>query len=106
MEKKKNEFNTMLIYMSDHGQSLGENGIYMHSAPFDIAPAEQKNPAFFIWLNDGFGNVFDISKQCLQDKIDEKLSQDNIFHSMLGLFKIKSKYYDSRLDIFNECMKN
>lgn len=99
-----NEYNTMLIFMSDHGQSLGENGVFMHSAPFDTAPIDQKNPAFFIWLNDDFANTFNIDKQCLISKINSNLSQDNIFHSMLGLFKIHSKYYDKNLDIFSDCM--
>lgn len=99
-----NEYNTMLIFMSDHGQSLGENGVFMHSAPFDTAPKDQKNPAFFIWLNDDFANTFNIDKQCLISKINSNLSQDNIFHSMLGLFKIHSKYYNKNLDIFSDCM--
>lgn len=102
--KLDDEYNAMLIFMSDHGQSLGENGIFMHSAPFDTAPIDQKNPAFFIWLNDNFANTFNINKQCLISKINSNLSQDNIFHSMLGLFKIHSKYYNKNLDIFSDCM--
>lgn len=105
LKKRSDEFNIILIYMSDHGQSLGENGIFMHSAPFDTAPIEQKNPAFFIWLPNDFATTFNIDKQCLKNKINEHLSQDNIFHSMLGIFKINSKYYDKNLDIFNDCMK-
>ena len=76
----------------------------MHSAPFDTAPIDQKNPAFFIWLNDNFANTFNINKQCLISKINSNLSQDNIFHSMLGIFKIHSKYYNKNLDIFSDCM--
>ena len=91
--------------MSDHGQSLGENGVFMHSAPFDTAPVDQKNPAFFIWMPDDFASTFHIDKQCLKDKINDNISQDNIFHSMLVIFKIKSKYYDGNLDIFNSCIK-
>ena len=105
LTKLDDKYNTMLIFMSDHGQSLGENGIFMHSAPFDTAPIDQKNPAFFIWLNDNFANTFNINKQCLISKINSNLSQDNIFHSMLGLFKINSQYYNTELDIFNDCMK-
>ena len=104
LTKLDDKYNTMLIFMSDHGQSLGENGIFMHSAPFDTAPIDQKNPAFFIWLNDNFANTFNINKQCLISKINSNLSQDNIFHSMLGLFKIHSKYYNKNLDIFSDCL--
>ncbi len=104
LTKLDDKYNTMLIFMSDHGQSLGENGVFMHSAPFDTAPIDQKNPAFFIWLNDDFANTFNIDKQCLISKINSNLSQDNIFHSMLGIFKIHSKYYNKNLDIFSDCM--
>ena len=105
LKKRSDEYNTILIYMSDHGQSLGENGVFMHSAPFDTAPVDQKNPAFFIWMPDDFASTFHIDKPCLKDKIKDNISQDNIFHSMLGIFKIKSKYYDGNLDIFNSCIK-
>ncbi len=105
LKERGDEYNAVLIYMSDHGQSLGENGIFMHSAPFDTAPIDQKNPAFFIWMPDDFANAFRVNKDCLKSKINDRLSQDNIFHSMLGIFKISSKYYDSNLDIFNSCME-
>lgn len=55
--------------MSDHGQSLGENGIFMHSAPFDTAPVDQKNPAFFIWLNKNAEESFNINKVCMKKKL-------------------------------------
>ena len=106
LEKYKNEYNIAFVFMSDHGQSLGENGIFMHSAPYDTAPIDQKNPAFFMWFSQDFADEFNLDLDCLKQHKDDYFSQDNIFHSMLGLFDISSKFYQKDLDIFNLCKKN
>lgn len=104
--KKKDDYNVALIYMSDHGESIGENGIFMHSLhPVSIAPYEQKNPAFFIWLSSNFIEDYNLDFRCIKNKKDNTYSQDNIFHSMLGLLGIKSQYYNKNLDIFSSCIK-
>ncbi len=105
LKSYEDKYNVAFIFMSDHGQSLGENGIFMHSAPFEIAPIDQKNPAFFMWFSDGFAKEFNLDLNCLKKKSNENFSQDNIFHSMLGLFGIKSMYYEENLDMFKSCIK-
>lgn len=102
-QRKSKDFNIILIFMSDHGESLGENGVFMHSAEFDIAPIDQKNSEFFIWLSKDAEKSFNISKECLKKKMNDNISQDNIFHSVIGLSGIKSVFYDEKLDIFKDC---
>lgn len=81
-----------LIYLSDHGESLGENGIYLHGLPYLLAPEYQKRVPFLF---------FSTNKELVANLNEEKVkSQDNIFHSLLGYFKINSKYYNKELDIF------
>ena len=92
--------------MSDHGESLGENNTFLHSAPYDTAPIDQKNPAFFMWFSQDFADEFNLDLDCLRQHKDDYFSQDNIFHSMLGLFDISSQFYQKELDIFNICKKN
>lgn len=104
LKTKEKEYNVALIFMSDHGESLGENGIFLHSAPVNTAPLDQKNPAFFMWFSDGFLNDFNLNLSCLKNRKDDNFLQDNIFHSILGLFNIKSKYYDENLDMFKNCI--
>lgn len=83
-----------LMYLSDHGESLGENGIYLHGLPYLLAPEYQKRVPFLF---------FSTNKELVANLNEEKaLSQDNIFHSLLGYFKISSKYYDEKLDIFKK----
>ena len=98
-----NEYNPILIYISDHGESLGENGAWGHGGDFKDAPEEQKEVPFFVWMPKSTRKVFGFSQKCLNEKTKQKQSQDVIFHSLLGLFGIKTDVYKENLDIFNGC---
>ena len=98
-------YNTVLIYISDHGESLGENGMFLHSAPYKTAPLVQKDIPFLVWMPDSFARDFQIDKACLQQQVDKPHSQDNIFHSVLGLSGIKTGLYNPELDIFARCRR-
>lgn len=97
------QYNTALIYMSDHGESLGENNLYLHGMPYLLAPDHQKHIPLIMWLSDGYQKTYGINQQCLAEKIDEPLSHDNLFSSMLGLLSIETKAYTPSLDIFAGC---
>ena len=99
------DYNTALIYVSDHGQSTGENGLYLHGIPYIIAPEQQIHIPAFIWLSNKFFNAFNLDVNCLRKKQNEKFSHDNIFHSLLGLFRISTKIYNKNLDLFSGCSK-
>ena len=88
---------TAMLYMADHGESLGENGIYLHSMPYFIAPDYQKHIGAMMWLSDDFKKYRDE----LEKRKDEKFSQDNLFDSILGIMDIKTKVYDKKLDVFH-----
>ena len=88
---------TAVLYMSDHGESLGENGIYLHGLPYFIAPDAQKHIGAFLWLNEGYKKLLDMPK--IEARKSEKLSHDYLFHTLLGLFGVKTKVYDPSLDI-------
>ena len=105
LQKLSNKYNTVMIYISDHGESLGENGMFLHAAPYDTAPKEQKDIPFLVWMSDSFAHDFGINKSCLKARASRPHSQDNIFHSILGLSGIKTSIYDSKLDIFAPCKK-
>ena len=93
-----------ILYASDHGESLGENGAYLHGLPYAIAPQEQKHIPFFLWLSGAVQKRVDYA--CLQTKAaSEAVSHDNIFHSILGLLNVKTKLSEPSLDIFQGCYK-
>lgn len=95
LEKNEKNYETTLFYVSDHGESLGENGIYLHGLPYFIAPDAQKHvPALFYF---GKENQAKMSK--LETRRTEEFSHDNLFHTMLGILGIQTGDYDKKLDM-------
>ncbi len=103
LKDKFKNYNTAMLYFSDHGQSLGENGMYLHGAPYCIAPSQQTHIPAFLWISDNFATDFRLNTQCLRNECDDPLSHDYIFHSLLGLFRIKTKEYQKEFDLFDRC---
>ena len=98
LKANQDKYDTSMIYMSDHGESLGENGVYLHGMPYAIAPKAQKNPAAAIWVGPkGFHGV---AVDKLKPFADKPLSHDNLFHTLLGSFEVQSEVYKPELDIF------
>lgn len=98
LKKYSNSHETAMFYISDHGESLGENGLYLHGLPNLIAPESQTHVASLIWI----GSIDeDIDAKKLALKQNSKLSQDNVFHTLLGFFEVESKVYDKNMDILN-----
>lgn len=91
-------FETAMIYMSDHGESLGENSLYLHGLPYFMAPDEQKHIGAVMWLGDGFH----IDKNALRQKSVKEYSHDNLFHTLLGLMEVETSVYDKKKDIIND----
>jgi lipid A ethanolaminephosphotransferase len=92
-----------LIYVSDHGESLGENNLYLHSLPYWIAPEEQKRVPFVLWLSPPLLARSELDAACLAGQRDEPLSHDHLFHSILGLMEVETGVYDPALDLFSRC---
>ena len=103
--KKQNVFKyTALIFTSDHGESIGEHGLYGHCAPNILAPKEQTEIPLLFWASDSFAVEKKLSLSCVQaHALNGKFSHDNIFHSILGLLDIRTSVYESKLDMFRGC---
>ena len=98
LKNNDERFDSSMLYISDHGESLGDNGLYLHGMPYLIAPDEQKHVAATLWLGDSFKQ--DIATDKLTAVIAEQLSHDNLFHSLLGLMDVQTKVYEEDKDIF------
>ncbi|BDY04954.1 phosphoethanolamine--lipid A transferase [Ferrimonas sp. YFM] len=97
--------NTALLYLSDHGESLGENGLYLHGFPYSLAPKEQTQVPMLFWSNQSFAASKGLDNQCLKRLARHgSFSHDNLFHSVLGLMSVGTSLYDRSLDIFASCM--
>ena len=91
------------MYVSDHGESLGENNLYLHGLPYSVAPDVQKRVAWINWFSSSFESQRHINSTCLQKKVQDPLSHDNYFHSVLGLAGVRTSVYQSQLDVFASC---
>lgn len=91
------------LYVSDHGESLGENGVYLHGTPYSIAPKQQFTIPFLVWMSQDFIDQQHVSVDTL--KAREKSTQANVFHSVMGAFDMNSDIYNKDLDIFAEARK-
>lgn len=92
-----------MIYVSDHGESLGENGLYLHGLPYSIAPSTQTHVPMIAWLSPEFSAYRSVDRSCVRDKAGDKLSHDNLFHSVLGLLDVQTGVYKTERDIFAGC---
>ncbi|MEI8361810.1 MAG: phosphoethanolamine--lipid A transferase [Betaproteobacteria bacterium] len=98
------EYNAVMLYASDHGESLGENGLYLHGLPYALSPDEQRHVPMIAWVSNGYSASFGLDQQCLKKHYDKPYSHDNIFHSMLGLFGVQTNQYKQDHDIFRQCV--
>jgi lipid A ethanolaminephosphotransferase len=96
-------FDVSLIYMSDHGESLGENHLYLHGLPRMIAPAEQTHIPMIVWLSEGALHRHGLDAKCLKGHRNDAYSHDNLFHSVLGLMDVQTHIYQPDLDLFHSC---
>ncbi|MFN3900457.1 MAG: phosphoethanolamine transferase [Alishewanella aestuarii] len=103
-EQFSDGYDTAMIYLSDHGESLGENGVYLHGLPYWMAPAAQTEVPLLFWLSEGLKRQAGISPDCLNRT--EELSHDHIFDSLLSLFAVDSKAKRQQLDLFANCYPN
>jgi len=103
LQQASDRIDSLLIYVSDHGESLGENGIYLHGMPYALAPANQKEVPFMIWMSDGYRQRAGVDEACLRARTAEAFTHDNIFHSVMGAVGVRNAAYKSALDIFSGC---
>ena len=104
LKANQEEFTTSLVYLSDHGESLGEKGVYLHGLPYAIAPEAQTRVPLLIWLSPDYQQRYAVDYKCLsQQATTQKYSQDNLFSTMLGITGVQTREYVSSDDIVATC---
>ena len=104
LQSKQNKFTTSLVYLSDHGESLGEDGVYLHGLPYSIAPDTQKHVPMLLWLSPDYQQRYGVSSQCLQQQAKTNdYSQDNLFSTLLGLLGVDTREYQAKDDLLTPC---
>ncbi len=100
---QRQDFDTAMIYVSDHGESLGENGLYLHGMPYAIAPQEQLHVPMVMWFSPAFAKAAQLDMPCLARRGREPASHDNLFSSVLGLMRVETAEYRRNDDLFAGC---
>ena len=96
-------YSSALLYVSDHGESTGEHGLYLHGAPYLFAPSQQTHVPMLSWVSPSFAEREPAQASCLRKRHADALSHDNIFHSMLGLAGVETAVHNPALDMSAGC---
>ncbi len=103
LKQRTERYDSALLYVSDHGESLSENNLYLHGLPYAIAPDEQTHIPFFLWFSDRFSQRFGIDTRCLRTLQNHPYSHDNLFDTVLGMLDIQTRLYRRDSDILAAC---
>ncbi len=96
LKKHDDKFETAMLYVSDHGESLGENNVFLHGLPNFFAPKEQRHVPLIMWVGKNFRRT---TIDELRSKVQKPYSHDNIFHTLLGMMEVETTSYNKFLDI-------
>ena len=103
LKRNDAKFETALFYLSDHGESLGEGGLYLHGLPRPLAPDSQVHVPAILW----FGSSFDgLDREALMRKRRQRFTHDHLFHTVLGFLEVRTSSYKPELDILDGCRKD
>ena len=98
LKQNDDRFETAMFYASDHGESLGEYGVYLHGMPYGIAPTAQRHVPAVAWI--GKHMKHDIKLGGIEERRQRPWSHDNVFSTLLVLFEIETDAYDPNKDLF------
>ena len=92
-----------MFYVSDHGESLGEGGLYLHGTPYFMAPEYQTHVPMVIWMSERFRDSLEIDADCLKAAAEGPVSHDNMFSTVLGMVDVTTTAKDDALDLAGAC---
>lgn len=102
---QRTRFDTGMLYVSDHGESLGENGLYLHGLPYAMAPTEQTHVPMILWLPEDGALASTLKPGCLAGLRDKPASHDNLFHTVMGWVGVRADVYNAEWDLLNGCRR-
>ncbi|WP_028449883.1 phosphoethanolamine transferase [Chitinibacter tainanensis] len=103
--QQRSDYDSAMLYVSDHGESTGENGLYLHAAPYMIAPSQQTHVPMVAWFSPSYAASRQLDLQCLQGERSKAFSHDNWFHTVLGAMGVSTSVYQPPLDMLASCRK-
>ena len=106
LDAQADRVDTALLYVSDHGESLGENRLFLHGIPYAIAPNVQTKVPMVLWASSGFAATAGIDLPCLRQHAGASVSHDHVFHTLLALLDVQTSLYEPRWDFSAACRRD
>ncbi|MDB5743542.1 MAG: sulfatase [Polaromonas sp.] len=103
LKTRQSGYDPAMVYVADHGESLGENNLYLHGMPYLVAPDVQKRVPWITWISGAYALRTRVSPDCLRGQSQQKISHDHYFHSVLGLLAIQTQAYRAEFDAYAPC---
>ncbi|WP_018905612.1 phosphoethanolamine--lipid A transferase [Variovorax paradoxus] len=103
LKAQSGQYDPALLYVSDHGESLGEYGLFLHGVPYSFAPEAQKHVPMVTWFSPGMNERRKLSRSCMEAGLDAPLTHDNLYHTVLGLMDVSNPTYKPGLDALASC---
>lgn len=94
-----------VIYVSDHGESLGESNLFLHGIPYAIAPEVQKRVPMVMWFSAGFAQARGLDAGCLSQRARQPATHDHLFHTVLGLLDVRTSLHERDWDLSATCIR-
>jgi lipid A ethanolaminephosphotransferase len=105
LQAQQDRVDTLMLYVSDHGESLGENNLFLHGLPYAIAPDTQKRVPMVMWMSPGFAGARGLDTACLQRRALQPAAHDHLFHTLLGLLDVRTALYEPAWDLTRDCRR-
>ena len=103
LQAAEGRVDSVLVYVSDHGESLGESKLWLHGLPYAIAPDVQKRVPMLMWLSAGMAAAGGLDTACLQRRALQPAAHDHLFHTLIGLMDVTTSLYEPQWDLAHGC---
>ena len=103
LQTQSGRYAPALLYLSDHGESLGEYGLFLHGVPYGFAPEVQKHIPMVMWFGTRMRERVGLSSACMEARLDAPLTHDNLYHTVLGVMDVRTPTYEEGLDALASC---
>ena len=105
LQARAQDVDSVVLFVSDHGESLGEKGLYLHGLPYAIAPDVQKRVPMLMWFSPGLKGADLPDLACLRQRAQAPAAHDHLFHTLLGLLDVQTRLYEPAWDLAQPCRK-
>jgi lipid A ethanolaminephosphotransferase len=105
LRARQDSLDTALVYVSDHGESLGENNLFLHGLPYAIAPDVQTQVPMVMWFSEAYARDFRLDLDCLRRRAALPAQHDHLFHTVLGLMDVRTRVYERAMDLTADCRR-